>query len=95
MLRHIQRRIEEAQRVVQTDDWYVWLLELDVFLAIIYALGAHKATKTKVYELWNRLWAIPIISETTARYNFEAARGSALSELSIASKKRFGKKSKK
>ena len=46
------------------------LHELDAFLAIVYARGAHKATKTKVHELWNRLWAIPIISETMARNRF-------------------------
>ena len=45
MLRHIQRCTEEeAQRVLQTDNWHVSLHELDAFLAIIYAHGAHKAT---------------------------------------------------
>ena len=68
MLRHIQRCTEEeARRVLQTDNWCVSLHELDAFLAIIYARGAHKATKIKIYEFWNRLWGIPIISETMAR----------------------------
>ena len=71
MLRHMQRSTEEeAQRVLQTDDWHVSLHELDAFLEIVYARGAHKATKIKVRELWNRLWAIPIISETMARNRF-------------------------
>ena len=71
MLCHIQRYTEEeARRVLQTDDWCVSLHELDAFLAIIYARGAHKATKIKIHELWNRLWEIPIISETTARNRF-------------------------
>ena len=71
ILRHIQRCTEEeARRVLQTDNWYVSLDELDAFLAIIYARGAHKATKIKIHELWNRLWGIPIISETMARNRF-------------------------
>ena len=71
MLRHIQRYTEEeARRVLQTDDWCVSLHELDAFLSIIYARGVHKATKIKIHELWNRLWGIPIISETTARNRF-------------------------
>ena len=71
VLRHIQRCTEEeAQRVLQTDDWRVSLHELDAFLAIVYALGAHKATKTKVHELCNRLCAIPIISEAMAGNRF-------------------------
>ena len=56
MLRYIQRCTEEeARRVLQTDDWCLSLHELDAFLAIIYARGAHKATKIKIRELWNRL----------------------------------------
>ena len=43
------------------------LHELDAFLAIVYARGAHKVTKIKVHELWNSLWGIAIISETMAR----------------------------
>ena len=70
MLRHIQRCTEEARRVSQTHDWCVSLHELDAFLAIIYARGAHKATKIKIHELWNRLWGIPIISETMVRNRF-------------------------
>ena len=71
ILRHIQRCTEEeARRVLQTDDWCVSLHELDAFLAIIYARGAHKATNIKIHELWNRLWGIPIISETMARNRF-------------------------
>ena len=71
MLRHIQRCTEEeARRVLQTDDCCVSLHELDAFLAIIYARGAHKATKIKIHELWNKLWGIPIISETMARNRF-------------------------
>ena len=71
MLCHIQRRTEkEAQKALQTDDWHVSLHEIDVFLAIVYARGAHKATKIKVHELWNRLWSISIISETMARNRF-------------------------
>ena len=71
MLRHIQRCTkEEARRVLQTDDWRVSLHELDAFLANFYARGAHRATKIKIHELWNRLWAIPIISETMARNRF-------------------------
>ena len=71
MLRHIQRCTEEeARRVLQTDDWCLSLHELDAFLAIIYARGAHKATKIKIRELWNRLWEIPIISKTMARNRF-------------------------
>ena len=67
MLRHIQRCTEEeARRVLQTDDWRVRLHELNEFLAIVYARGAYKATKIRIHELWNRLWAIPIISETMA-----------------------------
>ena len=70
MLCHIQRCTEkEARSVLQTDNWRVSLHELDAFLAIVYARGAHKAT-IKVYELWNRLWAIPIISETMASNRF-------------------------
>ena len=70
-MRHIQRCTEEeAGRVLQTEDWRVSLHELDAFLAIVYARRAHKATKIKVHELWNRLWAIPIISETMARNRF-------------------------
>ena len=46
------------------------LYELDAFLTIVYARGAHNATKIKVHELWNRSWAIPIISETVARSRF-------------------------
>ena len=73
MLRYIQRCTEEeARRVLQTDDWRVWLHELDAFLAIVYARRAHKATKTKimVHQLWSRLWTIPIISKTMARNIF-------------------------
>ena len=71
ILRHIQRCTEEeAGRVLQTDDWRVSLHELHAFLAIVYARGAHKATKVKVHELWDRLWEIPIISETMARNRF-------------------------
>ena len=71
ILRHIQRCTEEeARRVLQTNDWCVSLHELDAFLAIIYARRAHKATKIKIHELWNRLWGIPIISETMARNRF-------------------------
>ena len=71
MLHQIQRCTEEeAQRVLQTDDWCVSLHELDAFLAIIYVRGAHKATKIKIRELWNRLWGIPIISETMAQHRF-------------------------
>ena len=52
MLCHIQRCTEEeAQRVIQTDDWCVSLHELDAFLAIIYARGAHKAINIKIHEL--------------------------------------------
>ena len=46
------------------------LHKLDAFLAIVFARRAHKATKIKVHEMWNRLWAIPIISETMARNRF-------------------------
>ena len=46
------------------------LHELDAFLAIVYAREAHKVIKIKVHELWNRLWAISIISETMARNRF-------------------------
>ena len=46
------------------------LHELDAFLAIVYACEAHKATKIKVHKLWNKLWVIPIISETMARNRF-------------------------
>ena len=71
MLSRIQRCTkEEARKVLQTDDWRVSLHELDAFLAIAYARGACKATKIKVHKLWNRLWAIPIISETMARNRF-------------------------
>ena len=71
MLHCIQRCTEEeGQRVLQTDDWRMSLHELDAFLAIVYARGAHKASKIKVHELWNRLWAIPIISETMACNRF-------------------------
>ena len=71
MLRHIQRCTEEeARRVLQIDDRRVSLYELDAFLSIVYARGAHKAIKIKVHELWNRSWAIPIISETVARSRF-------------------------
>ena len=71
MLGLIQRCTEkEARRVLQTGDWRVSLHELDAFLAIVYARGAHKATNIKVHELWNRLWAIPIISKTMARNRF-------------------------
>ena len=66
MLRHIRRCTEEAQRVLQTDDWSVPLHELDAFLAIVYARGAHKAAKIKVHEFWSKLWGIPIISGATA-----------------------------
>ena len=38
--------------------------------SVIYARGAHKATKIKIPKLWNRLWGIPIISETTAHNRF-------------------------
>ena len=70
-LRHMQSCTEEeARRVLQTGDWRVSLHELDAFLAIVCARGAHKATKIKVHELWNRLWAIPIISETMSRDRF-------------------------
>ena len=52
MLRHIERRTEEdSRRVFQTEDWRVSLHVLDAFLAIVYARGAHKATKIKVHEL--------------------------------------------
>ena len=44
--------------------------ELDTFLAIVYARGAHKVTKIKVHELWNRLWAFLIISKTMACNRF-------------------------
>ena len=73
MLSHMQRCTEEeARRVLQTDDWRVSLHELDAFLAIVYTRKAHKATKVMVpvHELWNRLWAIPIISETMACNRF-------------------------
>ena len=71
MLRHIQRCTEEeVRRVLQTDDWRVSLHELDAFLAIVCAREAHKATKIKLHELWNKLWAIPIISETMVRNRF-------------------------
>ena len=71
VLRHIQRCTEEeARRVLQTVDWRVSLHELDAFLAIVYARGAHKAAKIKVHELWSKLWGIPIISETMARNRF-------------------------
>ena len=70
MLRHVQRCTVEARRVLQREDWRVQLYELDTFLAIVYARGAHKATKIKVHEFWNRLWAIPIISETVAGNRF-------------------------
>ena len=46
------------------------LHELDAFLAIVYARGAHKAAKIKMHELWNKLWGISIISETMARNRF-------------------------
>ena len=46
------------------------LHQLDAFFAIVYARGAHKAAKIKVHELWNRLWAIPIIPQTMARNRF-------------------------
>ena len=59
MLRHIQKCTEEeARRVLQTDNWCVSLHELDAFLAIIYARGAHRATKIKIHEFWNWLWGI-------------------------------------
>ena len=61
---------EEARRVLQTNNWRTSLHELDAFLSIVYARGAHKATKIKVHELWNKLWGIPIISETMARNRF-------------------------
>ena len=61
---------EEARRILQTNDWCVSLDELDAFLAIVYARGAHKVTKIKVHKLWNSLWGIPIISETMARNRF-------------------------
>ena len=71
MFRHVQRYTEEeARKVLQTGDWRVSLYELDAFLPIVYAHGAHKAIEIKVHELWNRLWAIPIISETMARNRF-------------------------
>ena len=71
MLRHIHTCTEEeARRVLQTVDWRVSLHELDAFLAIVYARGAHKAAKIKVHELWSKLWGIPIISETMTRNRF-------------------------
>ena len=52
MMHHIQRCAqEEARRVLRTDDWRVSLHELDAFLAIVYARGAHRATKIRVHEL--------------------------------------------
>ena len=52
MWRYIQRCTEEEiRRVLQTDNWRVSLHELNAFLAIVYARGAHKATKIKVHEL--------------------------------------------
>ena len=66
MLRHVQRcKEEEALRL--TDDWHVSSHERDAFLAIVYALGAHKAAKIKIHELWKKLWGISIIPETMAR----------------------------
>ena len=71
MLHHIQRCTEEeARRVLQADDWRVSLHELDASLTIVYARGAHKATKIKVHELWNRFWAISVICETMACNRF-------------------------
>ena len=71
MLRHIQRCTEEeARRVLKTENWPVSLHELHAFLAIVYACGAHKTSKIKVHESWNKLWGIPIISETMARNRF-------------------------
>ena len=71
MLHDIQRCTEEeARKVLQADDWRVSLHELDASLTIVYARGAHKATKIKVHELWNRFWAISVISETMACNRF-------------------------
>ena len=71
MLRHIQSCTEDvAQSALQTDDWRESLHELDAFFAIVYAREAHKTTKIKVHELWNRLWAIPMISKTMVRNRF-------------------------
>ena len=70
-MRHIQRCAEgEARRVLQTDDWHVSLPELDAFLAIVYAHGAHKVAKIKVPKLWNKLRGFPIISGIMARNRF-------------------------
>ena len=52
IFRCIQRCTEEeARRVLRTGDSRVSLHELDAFLAIVYARGAHKATEIKVHEL--------------------------------------------
>ena len=56
MLHHIERCTEEeAQKVLQADDWCVSLHKLDVFLTIVYAHEVHKAAKIKVHELWNKV----------------------------------------
>ena len=63
-----------SSKSLQTDDRCVSLHELDAFLAIIYARGAHKTTKINIHELWNRLWGIPIISKTMERNRFIVLR---------------------
>ena len=49
------QKVARANAALETDNWRVSLHELDAFLAIVYALGAHKAAKIKVHKLWKRL----------------------------------------
>ena len=61
---------QKKPKVLQTNNWRVSLHELDAFLAIVCALGAHKVAEIEEHELWNKLWEIPIISETMTRNRF-------------------------
>ena len=66
ILRHIQRcNEEEAQKVLQTENWRVSLHKLDAFLAIVYHVELTKQLRSKYincgigygeFKLFLKLW---------------------------------------
>lgn len=72
MVKHIQTcTVAEARRQLGDDsNWYVTLVELDAFFALLYARGALGHSKLCADELWNKNWGPPVFRETMSRNRF-------------------------
>ena len=71
LLRNIQIATQaEAHRQLGNDEWSMSLVELNAFIAILYARGAFGANTLAAKDLWNKKWGPPFFASVMGRNRF-------------------------